>query len=112
VVDHFVVAPINEGPPRQQLIRPGQQFLVFALAGEGVGRGLACLGAFTVTDVELQAGQQRREPSAGDQQLSVLGEGYPAVEEPGDIAQALLSTRGISTLGATVGYWRQSRSTL
>ncbi len=66
---------------------------MLCLAGERVGRRLACLGAITVAKVELQTRQKGREPAAGDQQMPVLGEGDPALEELGEEAQALLHAR-------------------
>jgi hypothetical protein len=48
VLDHLVIAVVDQGPPGQQLVRPGQQFLVLGLVRERVGRRLARLGALTI----------------------------------------------------------------
>ena len=90
MLDHLVIAVVDQGPPRQQFVRPGQQLLVLGLVREGVGRRLARLGAVTIPQVELQACQESREPAAIHQQVPVLSESDLAPKEFGEVLQPQL----------------------
>jgi hypothetical protein len=63
------------------------------LAAEGEGSVPADLGRLSVPQVELERRHEQGKPSAGDQQLAVLGEGQPALQEPVELRQPQLSSR-------------------
>jgi hypothetical protein len=63
------------------------------LAAEGEGGVPADLGRLSVPQVELERRHEQGKPSAGDQQLAVLGEGQPALQEPVELRQPPLSSR-------------------
>ena len=90
VLDHLVIAVVDQGPPGQQFVGPGQQLLVLGLVRERVGRRLTRLGAVTIAQVELQACEQGRKPAAIHQQVPVLSEGDLAPKELGEVVQTQL----------------------
>lgn len=57
-LDGVLEAVVDQGEPRQQLERPRDDLLVPGLTPELEGHVPTRLGGLTVTDVELEAGEQ------------------------------------------------------
>jgi hypothetical protein len=52
----------------------------------GLPRGL---GLLALAEVVVDAAEQQREPADGDEQLAMLGQGEPPVQQPGDVVEPL-----------------------
>lgn len=92
-LDRVAVAAVDEREPGQQLEGPGHDLLMAAFPAELERRVPGGLGRLTVAEVELEAGQQKREPTAGHDQVPVLGEREAAGEELADVPELALHPR-------------------
>ena len=108
VVHYVVVTALGEGEPGGHLIRPGDDLPVPGLQACLV-RGLpGGLGLLPLAEVVVHAAEQQRQPADGDQQLAVLGQGEPPVQQPGHVAEPLLGARPqLGGGGAGVGAAQQ-----
>ena len=90
VVGHVVLAAFDQGEPGGHLVGPGDDLAVSGLQACLVGGLPGGLGLLALAEVLVDAAEQECQPADGDQQLAVLGEGEPPVQQPGDVAEPLL----------------------
>ncbi len=57
-----------------------------------IGRLPGCFGLLSFAKVVVQAPEQQRQPSGGDEQFAVLVQGAPPADKPSDVTETLLGT--------------------
>src|SRR5215207_11416779 len=80
-VEGIAEAAVGQRPRGQRLDRPGGQLGVAGLAGQAEGGVAVGLGRLPVAGVEIQPGEQHRQPARGDQQPPAMGRRQPALEQ-------------------------------
>jgi hypothetical protein len=78
-----VIAGLGQGEPGGEFVGPGDDLAVPGLKPGVVGRPPGRLGLLALAQVVVQAAEQQRQSSGGDQQLAMLAEGAPPADQPG-----------------------------
>ena len=75
--------------PRSDLERPADQLTMLGMLAKLVRHSARTLSASQVTAVVTDARQQRSQPPGTDQQLTMLAQGRPPIQEPDRVPQVL-----------------------
>ena len=105
------VAALGEGEPRGHLVGPADDLVVPGLVAELACGGPGRLGGDAHPEVVLEAADEQREPSCGDQQLGVDAKTDRLAQQLGNLVEPAVGL-GAERCRVAVGYSQHSSATV